>query len=208
MGKTLIAIPCMDSVPSLFANSLAMLQKVGDVSLAMEMSSLIYHSRNHLAGKAISLQADYILWLDSDMVFHPDLLQKMMSTMLTKNLDILTGVYYRRVAPYTPVLLDTLEIDSEKKSRSTPTTHIPDELFEVAGCGFGCVLMTADVLYDVLAKFGPPFNPIGGVGEDLSFCWRARQCGYKIWADPSLWLGHVGKITVSKEFVDAYGEKK
>lgn len=207
MGKTLIAVPCMDEVPSLFCNSLATLQKIGDCSLAMEMSSLVYHSRNHLVGKAIQLNADYMLWLDSDMVFHPDLLTGMMSTMSDKGLDILTGVYYRRVSPYTPVLLDKLEIDG-KKVDSHNIEEIPNEMFEVAGCGFGCVLMKTDVAFDVLAKFGPPFNPIHGVGEDLSFCWRARQCGYKIYADPSIWLGHVGKVTVSREFYESYKEKK
>ena len=207
MGKTLIAVPCMDHVPALFCNSLATLQKVGDTTLAMEMSSLIYHSRNHLVGKAITLNADYMLWLDSDMVFHPDLLSKMMSTMMNQHLDILTGVYYRRVSPYTPVLLDKLEIDG-KNLEAHSFEEIPNELFEVAGCGFGCVLMNTDVAFDILAKYGPPFDPIGGVGEDLSFCWRARQLGYKIWADPSIWLGHVGNLTISKEFYDSYKEKK
>ena len=207
MGKTLIAVPCMDHVPALFCNSLATLQKVGDTTLAMEMSSLIYHSRNHLVGKAITLNADYMLWLDSDMVFHPDLLSKMMSTMMNQHIDILTGVYYRRVSPYTPVLLDKLEIDG-KNLEAHSIEEIPNELFEVAGCGFGCVLMNTDVAFDILAKYGPPFDPIGGVGEDLSFCWRARQLGYKIWADPSIWLGHVGNLTISKEFYDSYKEKK
>ncbi len=207
MGKTLIAIPCMDEVPSLFCNSLATLNKEGDTVLAMEMSSLIYHSRNHLVGKAIQLDADYMLWLDSDMVFQPDLLKGMMSTMSAHGLDILTGVYFRRVSPYTPVLLDKLEIDG-KRVESTNIKEIPEGLFEVAACGFGCVLMKTEVVFDVLAKFGPPFDPIHGVGEDLSFCWRARQCGYKIYADPSIWLGHVGKVTIDSKFYNSYKEIK
>ena len=42
------------------------------------------------------------------------------------------------------------------------------------------------------------FAPINGVGEDLSFCWRARQCGYKIWCDPSIALGHEIRTIITK----------
>ena len=47
--KTLIAVPCMDSVPSQFAQSLAMLQKVDECAIAFQIGSLIYTSRNELA---------------------------------------------------------------------------------------------------------------------------------------------------------------
>lgn len=32
----------------------------------------------------------------------------------------------------------------------------------------------------------------GEYGEDLSFCFVARQCGYKIFVDDSIWPGHIG----------------
>ena len=56
----------------------------------------------------------------------------------------------------------------------------------------------------VFSKFGYMFTPIGNVGEDIAFCWRARQCGYKILADPSISLGHVGQSIFSKPFFDNY----
>lgn len=36
-----------------------------------------------------------------------------------------------------------------------------------------------------------PFGD-GEFGEDLSFCFKARECGYKIFVDDSIWPGHVG----------------
>ena len=57
---------------------------------------------------------------------------------------------------------------------------------------------------NVIEKFGDMFAPIQGTGEDLSFCWRARQCGYKIMADPRIQLGHVGHYVVDKQFFDTY----
>ena len=198
--KILIAVPCMDQLPAPFAQSLAMLRKVGDCVLAMQMGSLIYTSRNNLAQQAIQMEADYVFWLDSDMVFEPDILERMMKTMQEhEEIDILTGLYFRRVRPYTPVLFDKLDIRGNICSWSE-FHDIPEGLFEVGGCGFGCVLMKTDVFFDVQAKHGNCFAPIANNGEDIAFCWRARDCGHHIYCDPTAICGHIGHIIVDEKF--------
>ena len=205
MSKILIAIPCMDQVPAPFAQSLAMIQKTEDnVACSFQMGSLIYTSRNNLALQALKAEFDYMLWLDSDMVFQQDLLVQMKQTMDEKGLDFLTGLYFRRVPPFTPVLFDQLDIDENGICTWTDFKDVPEGLFKVGGCGFGCVLIKTDVLFDVQAKFGELFNPIANMGEDLSFCWRARQCGYDIWCDPSLVCGHVGYTVINDKFYQSY----
>ena len=81
---------------------------------------------------------------------------------------------------------------------------MPDDLFEIGGCGFGGVLMKTDVLMDVMGKFKRIFDPLDGLGEDLSFCWRARQCGYKLYCDASLEMGHVGYAEITREYFEAW----
>lgn len=202
--KILIAVPCMDQVPAPFCQSLAQLQKTGDCVLAMQSGSLIYTSRNALATQAIQMNADYVFWLDSDMVFKPDTLVRMMDTLQKNDIDILTGLYFRRVPPYTPVLYNVLDIEGVKADFSE-FEQIPDKLFEVGACGFGCVLMKTDVFFDVQGKFGNMFAPIGNNGEDVAFCWRARECGYKVICDPSVICGHVGYSVVDDQFFKAFG---
>lgn len=205
MSKILIAIPCMDQVPAPFAQSLAMIQKTEDnVACAFQMGSLIYTSRNNLSLQAMKTEFDYMLWLDSDMVFQQDLLIRMKQTMDEKGLDFLTGLYFRRVPPFTPVLFDQLDIAEDGSCTWTDWKDVPEGLFKVGGCGFGCVLIKTDVLFDVQTKFGELFNPIANMGEDLSFCWRARQCGYDIWCDPSLVCGHVGYTVINDKFYESY----
>ena len=205
MSKILIAIPCMDQVPAPFAQSLAMIRKPDDdVACSFQMGSLIYTSRNNLALQAMKTEFDYMLWLDSDMVFQQDLLIRMKQTMDEKGLDFLTGLYFRRVPPFTPVLFDQLDIAEDGSCTWTDWKDVPEGLFKVGGCGFGCVLIKTDVLFDVQAKFGELFNPIANMGEDLSFCWRARQCGYDIWCDPSLVCGHVGYTVINDKFYESY----
>lgn len=203
--KTMIAIPCMDSVPAQFAHSLAILQKVGEVAVAFKMGSLIYAARNDLAEKAIECGADQILWLDSDMVFSPNILQRLIDDK--EKGDIITGLYFRRVSPFTPVVFDDLEV-TEKGTLFTEFDNIPDDVFEVGGCGFGCVLTPTKIFVDVFDKYHTAFEPLKGAGEDLSFCWRARQCGYKIVCDPNIKLGHVGHYIVNEQFYKSYKESK
>lgn len=199
--KTLIAIPCMDQVPALFAQSLALLHKPENTTLAMKMGTLIYTSRHNLANMALEMNADYIFWMDSDMTFPQDALLRMIDTLEKNDLDILTGLYYRRVYPYTPVLFDRLEMRGNICSWSE-FKELPEGLFEIGGCGFGCLLTKTDVFLDGLGRFGNMFTPIGNNGEDIAFCVRARELGYKIMCDPSVECGHVGYIVSNRAFYE------
>lgn len=205
--KVLVAIPAMDSVPTQFAWSLATLQKEQNTIVAFQISSLVYTARNELARGAIKMGADFVLWLDSDMVFEPDTLKRLLKDYEEKKGDIITGVYYRRVPPFTPVLYDEFNVTDEAVTWKE-TRDVKDDFFEVEGCGFGCVLMPTEALFDVYEKYGQPFDPISGSGEDLSFCWRARQLGYKIVCDPSIQPGHVGHQIITKEFYEAYKSRE
>ena len=199
----------MDQLPALFAQSLAMLQREGNTLVGFQIGSLVYDSRNNLAKKAIQAEADYVMWFDSDMTFQPDTLQRMVRKCEEEKLDFLSGVYFRRVPPYRTVLFDRLEIIEGKGCRWTSFESVPDGTFEIAGCGFGCVLVRTEVIMSVAAKFGGRmFDPLEGLGEDLSFCWRARQCGYKLYCDSTVECGHVGNVTITRAYHDAMREVK
>lgn len=203
--KTLIAVPCMDQVPAQFCQSLANLKKVGECEINFKISSLIYTSRDALAKEAIASKAKYILWLDSDIVFPPDLMIRMINTI--EEDTILTGVYYRRGKPFTPVLFEDLEL-TEEGWKWSDLPYMRNHPFEVGGCGFGCVLMPTEAVIGVSLNFKQLFNPISGIGEDLSFCWRARQSGYRIICDPDIQVGHVGHLVINEDFYNTYKERE
>ena len=211
VSKTLIAVPCMDQVSARFAQSLSTLKKVGQCTVSFLIGSLIYDSRNRLAGMAVEMDADYILWLDSDMVFPPDTLERMMKVLDEHpEIDVLTGLYFRRGAPFTPVLFSKLEVNDEGVLEFDDVPELPNELFEVAGCGFGIVLMRTEMLLDIAAKEGGGmwFSPIANAGEDCAFCIRARENGYKIYCDPSIEAGHMGYAPITRAFYEATKEQK
>ena len=201
--KILIAVPCMDMVSARFAQSLTTMKKVGQCTVSFLIGSLIYDSRNKLAGLAVEMDADYILWLDSDMVFRPDTLERMMAVLDEHpEIDVLSGLYFRRGQPFSPVLFKTLEVNEQGTLDWSDYEELPNELFEIAGCGFGCVLMRTDMLLDIAGKEGGGrwFTPIADAGEDCAFCIRARREGYKIYCDPTVDCGHMAYTPVTKDF--------
>lgn len=188
--KVLIAVPCMDMVAAPFAQSLATLNKVGECAVSFIIGSLVYESRNTLAKQCITRDYDAVLWLDSDMVFDPDVLEKMVKHYEAGR-DFVTGLYFRRRPPFTPVLFSDLQFE-ETLHWEGVTEYPDDELFEVAGCGFGCCMTSKNLLLDILLNHQTWFTPLEHAGEDIAFCVRARETGHTIWCDPTIKCGHVG----------------
>ncbi len=198
--KILIAVPCMDLVQASFAQSLASLNKVGQCAVAFNACSLIYDSRNKLAAKAMKDEFDYVLWLDSDMVFSPDILEK----LIADDKDMVSGLYFRRTSPYTPVIFKDSKLEDGRLVWSDYTDYPKGELFKVAGAGFGCVLMKTDMIFDMIGKYGDWFTPLYSSGEDLSFCYRARELGYEIWCDSRIKCGHMSHQMITEDFYEAF----
>lgn len=206
--KTLIAVPCMDQVATPFCQSLITMNRVGDeCSVSFRVGSLISDSREKLAALAISSEADYVLWLDSDMIFEADTMEKLYKRM-QEGYDIVTGLYFRRRPPFTPVIFERLRMDGESCDFKDYNEYPKDRVFEVEGIGFGCVMMKTDVLTSCFAKFGTCFSMIGRNGEDVSFSIRARGCGYKIYCDPGIKCGHVSLTCVNEDFFHSYRLQK
>lgn len=195
--KIMVAVPCMDMMHSDFVIALTGLQHDGNVAFVYSKSSLVYDSRNGLAKKAIDGGFDRVLWLDSDMWFSPDLLQKL-SADIDSGCDIVSGLYVTRKPPFNPVIYDDCGLDvNEANGTATPRLHPfigypQNAVFEVEACGFGGVMVKTSILAEVIKKYGLPFSPVMGFGEDISFCLRVKELGKKIFCDSRIKMGHVG----------------
>lgn len=195
--KTMIAVPCLDKVDTEFTRSLVELEKPGEVIHRFISCSLVYKSRNDLALMALNENTDYVLWLDSDMIFPPETLKDMLESI--EGRDMLAGLCHMRVPPYTPVLYKKLRMGlTPDENESEVLEDLPEGgPFEVEGCGFGCVLIRTGVIRDVFLHYRDIFGPLPGYGEDVSFCLRARKLGYRIWCDPRIRIGHKGSLTIN-----------
>lgn len=202
--KTLICIPCMDTVPTTFFLSMMGLKKTGLCSFANTTNSLVYDARNQLAKRAVDGDYERILWLDSDMQFEPDLMERL-SADLDEGRDIVSGLYFTRRAEPKPVLYSRCGIyrtedGEEVRPIAEHFADYPrDQIFKIEACGFGAVMMTTQLMKRVIEVFGQPFAPIYGFGEDLSFCMRVQELGVPIFCDSRVKLGHVGLRVISEE---------
>lgn len=184
-----------DLTPEYVVSVIGMLRNVPyHIGVAFYQSCLVHVGRNTIAQ---NVQTDYLLFIDSDMEFPVWGLERLIS----RNKDIVGGLYYKKGEPHCPLVYKTKGLDH------TCIQNPPANLSEVDGMGTGFMLIKKAVLTKMfdkkfVKKNGFPFNfmqkPDGNdIGEDLSFCLRARKLGYKIWCDPTIPLNHIGESTTN-----------
>ena len=177
----LIGVPCGENVKARTAFSLFNLR--GGPSLSMEIGADIAYNRNKLVMQALKGDYTHIFFVDSDMVFEKDTIEKMRA----QNKDIVGLAANRRKLPLESVV-KPLHKDDENKP-------LPTVVFEAASCGTGVMLIKTDVFRKIPAPwFDFEYDEKGDrVGEDVGFCRKAREAGYKIWVDPTIPVRHVGE---------------
>ena len=199
MNRILIAVPCHEMVHADFTRSLMELERPEDAEIGFSMitATLIYTARTLIANKAVEMGFDKVLWIDSDMTFPPDTLIRLSRDMDEHDLDMVCGIYFTRKTPVMPSIHKHLHweiredgwVDTDCRCY---TDYPENSLFGIACCGFGCVMTSARLLKDMNEKYGSPFYPLMGMGEDTTFCWRATRNGYRIFCDSSVKIGHIG----------------
>ena len=182
----LIEPECEDGLRELQRRGYAVVRQAG---------SAIDQMRSAMATDAIAAGFSEIMWIDSDIGFHPEDVDKLRS----HNKPIACGLYSMKggggvAARYLP---------QAPQFGSAAGLHEID----LAATGF---LFTKREVYDSLGMpkcnlkgrtVTPYFLPMlagfkGGLeylGEDFAFCRRARERGFKIYADTTIKLRHIGR---------------
>ena len=174
MGAIGICIPERFFAPWEFVESLLKLE--GKYPIRTAKGSVIEDNRNWLFRRAKFAKNPWTIMIDSDMVFTPEDVDKLVAHLQDK--DIVTGLYLRGSGNITPCLFDmNLE----------PINEVPHETFEVGACGGGFLAISQKVLETLT----DPFVRFDVHSEDVAFCIKAREAGFKIWCDPSINLGHI-----------------
>lgn len=194
--KLLIGVPTTDFVHVDFLKCLcALLTKLKDdgvnFELDIESGTLVYMARDRIAHKAINEKFTHVLWLDSDMIFQPTIVDDLMFS----GKQFVTGIYHARRKGYASCIFKSIDINVKVERFA----EYPKDTFEIAGCGFGCVLIDTEILKSVCLTKGTCFTPLENYGEDIAFCKRASEMGFKIWCEPTVICGHIGHIAIYPE---------
>lgn len=193
--KLAIASPLShNSIPLPFFESyLAMVKPYKHMFLHAGGYQGVDHMRNQLIDGAIKYDCTHILFLDIDHRHHPETISKLFS----HNKPIVSGLSYMRVEPFEPCMFTGM-INKYETIREWEE----NSLIEVDSVGAACLLVDMKVFNKIKWPyfcFLP--NPVPeipySIGEDVVFCNKLKQAGYKIYIDTSCTNHHIGQIEVN-----------
>lgn len=214
MNKILIACPSPSYVNISFVENLLAIilkaKKLKDVEISFGYKTGVRtdRNRNELLKMALEIGYDYILWLDTDMLFPTNIIEK----YLKAEKEIIGCLYYKRGVPFAPVGY----YKSRKKDFSynslDPKTLPVDEVIEVDGLGFGGMFVKTSVYRemgeDKWSKYGDEYHiPLEGgnhLTHDLEFCRLAQEHGHHIYLHTGIKPGHLTEFVVDEEFYLGY----
>lgn len=149
------------------------------VEIAVGMNNIVRH-----------MEGEWVFILGDDHTFHGDILL----ALLEDDVDIVVPLCASRGFPFGPVLYT----EQNDTYYHMGWDNIPkNTVFEVAGAGSAGMLIKKRVL-DALGEpwFVAGQNDATTVGEDLTFCRRARKLGFKVHADSRYSIGHMTPATI------------
>lgn len=209
-NECVILVPAGQPIVPGCEEALNELQRRGYTVWRVSGFAAIDQCRNQMATDALSQGFHETMWIDSDIVFHPDSVE----TLRRHRLPITCGIYPKKAQRELAIhaLPDTKEIVfgagaglMEILYAATGFLHVRREVYEnvqrqlalpICNASFGTPIVPFFLPQIVNSETAPWY-----LAEDYAFCHRARDCGYAIMADPSIRLHHVGAYGYSWEDV-------
>jgi len=204
--KLAIALPCHEGhVDVRFMDSFAIMEKPFDwvymrPTFPQNFPASLDYVRNNLVAQAFEADCTHLLQLDTDQKYPRDLIPRLFS----HGKKIVRAKVHRRYPPFDPILL--------RADAAGRYVHIPDEewihggLVEVDATGVACCgLFDMEVFENIPAPwFETRKTKNGVVGEDVRFCEKARDAGYRIYVDCDLQVGHLATFEIGTKFYSLY----
>jgi hypothetical protein len=161
----------------------------------------IDQGRSQMATDALINGYEETMWIDSDVDFHPDGVDRLRS----HGLPICCGIYPQKgkralashVMPGTPKLVFGQGGGlTEILYAGAGFLHVRREVYLTIQRELGLPMCNERFRSPMVPFFHSMLHPCDDghwyLAEDYAFCERARQCGFKIMADTSIRLWHIG----------------
>jgi GT2 family glycosyltransferase len=166
--------------------------------LAYGRTSDVADSRNYLAR---TMMGEFILMLDVDHCFEPDLLARMLALFNSPSpdgdrVDVLSGFYRYRSYPYLPCAFHWDEAAQQHAVIGQLSWNAP--MVKVGCTGAGCLLIRRSVFDRIRDELHEePFTRIPPIGEDFAFGRRIAKLGIKWWLSPQIKCDHLTTKRIS-----------
>jgi hypothetical protein len=181
-----VAVPALDWIWTETARALIALRGALPPGSAMCIYSEVSTpaaSRNILVERFLPLpQFEYILFLDSDMSPEPHTVGR----LLSHNVDAVSAMCFMRHPPHMGAWYDEGHLIDYQRGG----------IQEVEAVGAACLMLKRQVIERLSYPWFGSDTP--GLGEDILFCKKLRDVGYKIFLDTELEVGHMQLRSVGK----------
>jgi hypothetical protein len=159
-----------------------------------------------------SKDADWLLWLDTDMGFPADLCDKLLAAADPAERPIVGALCFsqRETEPdgmggwhckAVPMIFDWVQLPSGNEGFIVRWEYPDDTVVQCAGTGSAVILIHRTVFETINAKYPGAWydmapNPTTGqlIGEDLSFCARAGACGIPLHVHTGVVSSHMKRL--------------
>ena len=151
----------------------------------------IHTNRNRLVQEFLEAGRDWLFMVDNDMVFEP----RDVWTLFEEADAHGPGIYGGPYLDETGVAVIAGTWDKDIPQVYYPLQRVPSEPTEVGMVGAGFTLIHRQVFEAIGSEhWFAPIRPDGG--EDVSFCWRAREAGFTPLLVPRAQPGHHKTFTL------------
>lgn len=196
MPRVLIAVPTFETIYPDTYKSIWDMDKPCECLFEFVRGYDCATARNNIAEKAKSLNVDYVMMVDSDVVLPKDALLNLME----HNVDVVAGYYaHRNRANDETKKTNLCKLGELNYSKQFTFDELKEKaerdefLLRIHGCGMGCILIRRSV-FERLSYPYYKWTDYGNglmLSEDLYFCEQCKHEHIKIYADPRVKCGHM-----------------
>lgn len=206
--RCVVLVPVGSHIEPTCEASLQALERRGYPVWRVRGYSAIDQGRNQMATDALMQDFAETMWIDSDIAFRPDDVDRLRA----HGRPIACALYPKKgkrelaahVIPGTEKLLFGQDGGlAEICYAGAGFLHVQREVYENMQRQLALPICNWQFERPVVPYFLPlirePDAAPWYLGEDYAFCERARQCGYRIVADTTIRLGHIGSYEYTWE---------
>lgn len=194
-----------------FANSLAKMclnpanKIVGIISTSNPRQEV---ARNHAIAEFLAGPAEWLMWIDTDMTFDIDSVQRLLATAKREKADAVTGLGFILKRAENAVIPNGYMWDQELAQFREIEQYPSGKAIPVDGTGAGFVLVHRKVFEAFRAQYGDTWHQTwlhhpsndGPMGHDLAFFFEVTQnLGFKLVWDTAVKTGHIKHFELNEQ---------
>lgn len=193
MSGTVGIVADMTGRYTLFTQALTSLRVPVNTAIDYRIGADRGRSRNSLVEASLERGSEWMLFLDDDHAFSPELL----TTLLSRDAPVVASLYLQRTDPFLPIAYTAKDENGDywplDLSKCEQHGTVP-----VYGAGTGGMLIHSEVFHQIP---GPWFVHTTKQSEDLYFCDLLAEHDIPIVVDLDARLGHITAMNIVPDWI-------